>query len=80
MSRHGPYRLAGLLAFAASVAALQGCASIAEGVTRGLMAEDQERRFFIPGGGELEFERDEAGKAKSVHFDVFGQKGTARRP
>ncbi len=37
------YRLAGFLFLALALAAIQGCASIAEGVTRGLVAEDEEK-------------------------------------
>ena len=43
MHRLPRLRIAGFLAVALSLAAAQGCASIAEGVTRGLMAEDEDK-------------------------------------
>jgi hypothetical protein len=42
MGWNRPARLAGVLLLALSIAAVQGCASVAEGVTRGLTAKDEE--------------------------------------
>ena len=51
-------RLAGVLLMALSLATVQGCASVAEGVTRGLMAEDADR-MADPMAAHDSYEADE---------------------